>query len=79
MIDPESRDKQQQQHQQHQLRYVTPELIVALDDLIDKAITFGGDYSQAWISLQVERKEVRQLTLLPAVGFSVRIPNSGRS
>jgi hypothetical protein len=62
----------------HLLRHLTPELILALDELIDRAITFGGDYAQAFISLQVEKRQVRQLNLVPVPGFSVRVPNGSR-
>lgn len=47
-----------------ELRHLTPELIHALDELIDRAVTFGGDYAQAWLCVQVEKRQVRQLRLL---------------
>jgi hypothetical protein len=59
-------------------RHMTPEVIDALEELIERAITFGGDYSQAWISLQVEKRQVKQVSLVPVPGFSIRIPNGGR-
>jgi hypothetical protein len=60
-------------------RHMTPDVIDALEELIERAITFGGDYSQAWISLQVEKRQVKQVSLVPVPGFSIRIPNGGRA
>lgn len=61
------------------LRHLTPDVITALDDLIERSLCFGGDYFQIYLAVQVEKARVRQIQVIPSPGLSIRLSNHRRS
>lgn len=60
-------------------KHLTPNVVDALDKLVDDIVAGGHEYAQLWFYIQVERGAVRQIGVSPVAGVSIRFSDGGRN